>query len=156
MKPPTKWLAHPADNLRLGPPDRLSKEPGEEVAGESLLRISQHLFSRPLFEDLTGAQKAHTICHFTRERHLVGGHHDRHPGRFEFGDEEPLLVLTGWKPSEDLVAVRTDREPRRVPGRHPDLATQRHDRLPGHGTLHNAIFGDVMGESLVIAVTPRR
>jgi hypothetical protein len=71
-------------------------------------------------------------------------------------DQGPLFVLTGWKSTEDLVAVWTNREPRRVPGRHPDLATQRHDRLPGHGTLHNAIFGDVVSESLVIAVTPSR
>jgi hypothetical protein len=71
-------------------------------------------------------------------------------------EQGPLSVLTGRKPSEDLVAVWTNREPRRVPGRHPDLAAQRHDRLPGHGTFHNAIFGDVMGESLVIAVTPSR
>jgi hypothetical protein len=86
----------------------------------------------------------------------VGGHHDRHPGRLEFGDEGPLLVLAGRKPPENLVAVWANREPRRIPRGHPDLAAQRHNRVPRHGALHNAVFRHIVRESLVIAVTPSR
>jgi hypothetical protein len=84
----------------------------------------------------------------------VGGHHDRHPGRLEFGDEGPLLVLAGRKPPENLVAVWANREPRRIPRGHPDLSAQSYDRLPRDSAFHDAVFGHVMSKSLVVAVTP--
>src|SRR5450631_1657420 len=67
------------------------------------------------------------------------------------GPDLLLAVLRCTQTLEDLLAGGTHRELLGVTPRHPDLAAERHDRGPGHGTVHDLVLADVVGETLVVA-----
>src|SRR5215831_1084359 len=63
------------------------------------------------------------------------------------------LVVAFGERLVDALAVRTYREPRRVPAGHPLLPAQRHHRGPAHRAVHDLVLQDVVGEPLVVPVT---
>src|SRR5450631_544371 len=61
-----------------------------------------------------------------------------------------LAVLRGTQAFEDLLAGRADRELLGVTARHPDLAAERHHRLPRHGAVHDLVLADIVREAFVV------
>src|SRR5215472_7556053 len=63
------------------------------------------------------------------------------------------LVVAFGERLVDALAVRTYREPLRVPAWHPLFPAQSHHRGPAHRAVHDLVLQDVVGEPLVVPVT---